>query len=100
MSDNRDNGLHLLGLAMKGKLIAVGRSAVEKNFRRGKLLILAKDLSKKSKEKFMRDARFYRIEFIEKWTMAEIGEAIGRKPVGVVLVLDKGMAQKLKETAT
>ncbi len=98
MSDIDDKALKLIGIAKKGGLVVAGRSAAERRIKRGKLLILATDLSRRTKEKWLRDARFYGLDVIQKWSMAELGDALGRKPVGVVLILDKGIAEKLKET--
>ena len=97
MNEKDREALNLLGLARKGHMLIAGRTAVARNIKRGKLLILASDLSRKTREKWLRDARFYGIEVIEKWDMETIGRAIGKKPVGVLLITDKGMAERLKQ---
>ncbi len=98
MNEHRDKALQLLGLARKGHLLVAGRTAVMRNFHRGKLLILAQDLSRKTKDRWIREARIQGVDYMVRWKMDELGAAIGHKPVGIILILDRGMAEKLKSS--
>ncbi len=89
--------LRTLGLARRAGKLALGRMAAEREIKRGKLLILAKDLSPREKERWRFYSRRYNIRLYEIADKRTLGEALGVRPVGVLLVLDRGFSRKLEE---
>ncbi|RKY99490.1 MAG: hypothetical protein DRQ10_06105 [Candidatus Hydrothermota bacterium] len=92
-----DRALSLIGIARRANAVAIGRTAARRWLKRGKLLILAEDLSERVKNDWRKVAHDFRIDVIERWTMRELGDALGRpKPVGIVLITDPGLAREIK----
>jgi len=75
--------LQNLGLLKKAGKIIVGRKAI-KYKKKIKLIILARDLSYRSKRDIQLFAEKNGIDIIIGPTMSEIGKALGSRPVGIV----------------
>lgn len=84
-----------LGISKKAGLLLEGRTKVLRNLKRGKLLILACDLSQKEKERFKNLSRRFRIPFIEIGTKENFGKILGRSPIGVLLLTSKEIATQI-----
>ncbi|BAT70912.1 hypothetical protein TST_0102 [Thermosulfidibacter takaii ABI70S6] len=80
-----------LGVRFKG--VVVGREAVFKERHRVKLLILAEDLSEGSKEEFFSKLN---ADSYELFTKNFWGEVLNRRSTGIIGVVDRGLAEKLK----
>ena len=76
--------LQNLGLLKKAGKIIVGRKAIKYKKKKIKLIILARDLSYRSKRDIQLFAEKNGIDIIIGPTMSEIGKALGSRPVGIV----------------
>ncbi|HDM89867.1 MAG: ribosomal L7Ae/L30e/S12e/Gadd45 family protein [Candidatus Hydrothermae bacterium] len=88
--------LNLLGLARRAGRLAAGRQAVRRNINRGKLLILAEDLSAREKERWHSEGKKYGFKVLEFSKKDELGRALGMRPVGILLLMDRGFARKME----
>lgn len=80
-----------LRLARKYGGVVLGRTAVDRVIDRVSLIILATDLDEDVVSYFVGKGKPYRILFTkEKW-----GEVFSRRPVGVIGIRDRGVAEKL-----
>ncbi len=86
--------LQFLRLAYRGGKLVLGRTKSLKYMKRGKLLILAKDVSRKSE--LINKARAFGVRIVElNATKEELGRFLGREPLGVILVVDPNVSRKL-----
>jgi len=91
----------LFGLAQRAGKIAIGATAVSREIRRSRdlLLFFATDFSSSTKEKLLAQSE-KRPQIFEIGTMEEWGKFFGRERVGVIAISDKnfaaGILQKLK----
>lgn len=76
--------LQNLGLLKKAGKIVVGRKAIKYKKKKIKLIILARDLSYRSKRDIQIFAEKNGIDIIMGPTMSEMGKALGTRPVGIV----------------
>ncbi len=83
----------LLHFCRKMRRLVMGREAVERELKRGRvyLLLLAKDLSPRSRSRF--DNRG--VPTVEVGTLGEYGKVFSTKPVGVLAVTEEGLARRL-----
>jgi ribosomal protein L7Ae-like RNA K-turn-binding protein len=63
--------------------------------RRGKLLILAEDLSQREKERFKKLAEKFRIPVLEYGEKEKLGKILGRKAVGILLLTNREIANEI-----
>ncbi len=86
--------IEFLRIARKSGKLLPGNTLVEKNIRKGKLLIFASDFSEKEKNRFVRMAERLGIQYVVlPQTKEELGALLGRRPVGVLLITDENMAR-------
>ena len=86
----------LLAISMKAGKLAAGYSAVQDAIEKGRaeLLLYARDLSQGTREKVaMRGAESIRNETL--FTRDDFGSILNRELVGVLAILDKGLADAL-----
>ncbi len=79
-----------LGLKYKG--VVAGREAVFKSRNKIRLLIISEDLSEKS----LKELEKHRLKGVPLFTKEFWGSALNRKPVGIIGVVDPGLANKLE----
>jgi ribosomal protein L7Ae-like RNA K-turn-binding protein len=93
--------LALLGLGLRGRLVVVGVSAVRAELRSGtvRCVVRAADASPRTVEKVMRLAEGLGVPVISGPTAAELGGRLGRPPVMVVGVRDRGLANGILQAA-
>jgi ribosomal protein L7Ae-like RNA K-turn-binding protein len=86
--------LGLLGLGLRGRLVVVGVSGVRAELRGGgiRCVVLASDASPRAVDKVVRLAEGCGIPVVPGPAAAEIGGRLGRPPVMVVGVRDRGLA--------
>jgi ribosomal protein L7Ae-like RNA K-turn-binding protein len=86
--------LGLLGLGLRGRLVVLGVDAVRAELKRGavRCVVLAADASPRAVEKVGRLAEGAGVPLVRGPSAAEIGARLGRPPVMVVGVRDRGMA--------
>ncbi|HAS56250.1 MAG TPA: 50S ribosomal protein L7ae [Firmicutes bacterium] len=89
-----DEVLGLLGLLNKGGKLIFGQSIFFS--RKIKLLLLAKDASKNSKEKAINFAKNSSIDLIELSSKEILGQAIGYEEISLVGIIDSRAAKAMK----
>ncbi len=91
--------LSLMGIAMKARKLEYGYDTVSKSIisKNAKLIIMASDLSQKSKRNIVLLSEKYKVETLDiNITMDEVYKSIGRK-TGIVCINDVGFAEKILE---
>ena len=72
----------------------MGNTRVQKNIKKGKLLVFASDFSPKERDRFIRMAERLGIPYvILDATKEELGSILSRRPVGVLLITDENLAK-------
>ncbi len=94
----QNNYLGLLGIARRGGMVEIGDESVRAALltKKGRLVLVASDASERSKNTFFgiaETASVFCIEVAE--TMAELGNALGKRPCAAVCVCDMGIAAAL-----
>ncbi|MDO5516203.1 MAG: ribosomal L7Ae/L30e/S12e/Gadd45 family protein [Clostridium sp.] len=90
---------NFLSIAKKSKNLLEGYSKCDdyRNNTKIYLFIMSKDLSDKSKSKFKKHCETNNIPYIEDFSKEDLGNALGRKEVMLLGILDDGIAKKLLE---
>jgi ribosomal protein L7Ae-like RNA K-turn-binding protein len=93
--------LGLLGLGLRGRLVVVGVDAVRKELQGGtvRCVVLAADASPRAVEKVVKLAAGRRVPLVGGPDAAAIGARLGRPPVMVVGVRDRGLAEGILRAA-
>jgi len=94
--------LRFIGLAMRAGKVVSGYDAsmAELKAGRGELIIISKDISTNTLDSLMNLAERYEGEFPGAFSfasMSELGTAIGRPDRAILVITDKGFADKLTE---
>ena len=94
--------LGLLGLGLKGRLVVVGVDPVRAELQSGTIrcVVLASDASPRAVEKVVRLAEGRGVPVVPGPAAAEIGGRLGRPPVMVVGVRDRGLADGILRAAS
>lgn len=89
--------LGLIGLAARARRVAFGADSVESEIikRKVKVLIISKEASNRTKEKFLKLKDEYNVEAIEFGKIDELSKAIGKSNKAVIGVLDLSMAKEI-----
>jgi ribosomal protein L7Ae-like RNA K-turn-binding protein len=93
-----NNGfLQFLGLTKRSGKILEGYNKCEDSINIGKikLLIISKDCSQNTKEKFIGYSKNNNIDLIECYNGEMLGKALGREEVNIIGILDSNMSKKL-----
>lgn len=88
---------NFLSIAKKSKNLLEGYSKCD-DYRNNTdiyLFIMSNDLSDKSKSKFKKHCENKNIPYIEDFSKEDLGNALGRKEVMLLGILDEGIAKKL-----
>lgn len=82
--------LGMIGLAKRAGKITSGEFLCEKAVKDGqsRLIIIASDISENAKKQILNACNYYRVEYIEYSSSAELGKAIGADSRMVVSVND------------
>jgi ribosomal protein L7Ae-like RNA K-turn-binding protein len=93
--------LGLLGLGLRGRLVVLGVDAVRKELQSGALrcVVLAADASPRALEKVVKLAAGRGVPLVAGPDATAIGERLGRPPVMVVGVRDRGLAEGILRAA-
>jgi len=93
--------LGLLGLGLRGRLVVLGVDAVRKELQNGALrcVVLAADASPRAVEKVVKLAAGRGVPLVPGPDATAIGERLGRPPVMVVGVRDRGLAEGILRAA-
>jgi ribosomal protein L7Ae-like RNA K-turn-binding protein len=91
--------LGLLGLGVRGRLAVVGVQQVRDAALRGKLIfaVVAPDASRNSLEKVVPLLKAKRIRYVEGPSAARLGAAVGRDTTAAVGILDRNLANGVRE---
>lgn len=94
--------LRFIGLAMRAGKVVSGydASAAELMAGRGHLIVISKDISVNTLDSLMSLAERYEGEFPGAYSFAtkcELGSAIGKPDRAILVITDKGMADKLSD---
>jgi ribosomal protein L7Ae-like RNA K-turn-binding protein len=94
--------LGLLGLGLRGRLVVVGVSGVRAELRGGgiRCVVVAADASPRAVDKVVRLAEGCGVPVVPGPAAAEIGGRLGRPPVMVVGVRDRGLADGILRAAS
>lgn len=87
----------MIGLAMKAGKIAFGADMCEEKIKNkaAYLVILAEDLSDKTKDKFIKLANLYNINIVIFGEIDLLSNSIGKSNKGIFTVLDQGFSNKI-----
>jgi ribosomal protein L7Ae-like RNA K-turn-binding protein len=93
--------LGLLGIALKGRNIVLGREAVRLAVRRERvrLLVLAADAGSALEKEMRRLGEGTGLEVVRGPGRAELGGALGRSEISVAGITDDGLADAVKKAA-
>ncbi len=89
-----DDFLKLLGLVYRAKKLVLGEEVL-KQINKVKLLIMANDISDKSKERLEKKAHYYNIEIIDNYSSKQLSSCLGKSIVKSIGVIDDGFKQGL-----
>ncbi|WP_051623653.1 50S ribosomal protein L7ae-like protein [Clostridium hydrogeniformans] len=95
----RNKFYNFLGLTKRAGNLLEGYNKCEEYIRRKRpcLIILAKEISNNSRDKFLRYCTEKNVPVIENLPKEELGNALGREELKVLCVTDSNMATKLLE---
>ena len=93
------NVLGLIGLAMKAGKICFGADSVEENLVKQKvrLLILSKDSSERTKNKFIKLCEKYNVPVILDGNIEELSKSIGKANKAIIGVKDINFAESIQK---
>ncbi|MGL5615714.1 MAG: ribosomal L7Ae/L30e/S12e/Gadd45 family protein [Sarcina sp.] len=93
----RDKFLSFLGLAKRAGNTVDGYNKCEEIIGKKKihLILFSKDLSDRSKEKFLKLCIEHKIPYIDGFSKEELGYSIGKTEINIVGIMDLNMAKKL-----
>jgi ribosomal protein L7Ae-like RNA K-turn-binding protein len=88
-----------IGLAQKAGKLKSGEGACEKAIAKGegKLVVISEDASANTIKKFSNKAKYYNVEYCIKGPRGDLSCAIGKTNRPVVVITDRGLAEKIKE---
>ncbi len=93
---SKDKILNLLGLAYRAHKTVLGEQVL-KRIGNVKLLILASDISEKSRERYLKKCHYYRIDSMEDFSSVELSQALGKENVKVIGIIDEGFKKTILE---
>jgi ribosomal protein L7Ae-like RNA K-turn-binding protein len=93
----KDNFLQFLSITKKSGYLIEGYNKCIETFKKSKvyLLILSKNCSDNTKDKFIGYCNKLNIPYIEFYGSEELGDAVGRPEINVLCITDKNMSEKL-----
>ena len=89
-----DNRLNTLGLAYRSKKVILGHDILDA-MNRVKLVLIASDISDKSKERVVKKCTYYNVGFIEEFNSEELSKALGKSNIKVIGITDEGFKKLL-----
>lgn len=89
-----NKALSLLGLIYRARKMLFGEEVLN-NIKDVKLLILASDISDKSKERYLKKCTYYNIAYLNCFTAEQLAKAVGKKIVKVIGITDSGFKESL-----
>lgn len=94
-----NNILGLIGLAMKAGKVAFGADSVEESIekRKVKLIIVSKDSSERTKNKFIKLCERYNLPIIVDGNIDELSKAIGKNNKAIIGIKDINFANSIQK---
>ena len=94
-----NNMLGLIGLAMKAGKVCFGADSVEENIvkRKVKLLIISKDSSERTKNKFVNICEKYNVPVIVDGDIDTLSKTIGKSNKTVIGIKDVNFAESIQK---
>ena len=91
--------LRLVGLGIRGRGAVVGVEQVREGAKKDKVAvaIVAMDASRHSLDKIVPLLKARRVRFVEVFSAAELGGAVGRETTAVVGIVDRQLAKGIRE---
>lgn len=89
-----DKRLSTIGLAYKAQKIVLGEEVLNQ-INKVKLLIIASNISIKSRERFLKKCDFYNIDYIDSFSCEELSKALGKKTIKVIGITDDGFKKSI-----
>lgn len=91
--------LGMLGLASRARKLTFGADATENEIKKHKiyLIIVAKDASERTKEKFTKMAQNYNVPIIVCETIDNLSKAIGKQNKAILGIQDINIATKIEK---
>ena len=91
-----DSALRLLGLIYRAKKMILGEEVLER-FSEVKLLVIASDISDKSRERYLKKCHFYNIDYVDRYTGEQLSSCLGRKNIKTIGIIDEGFTKSFLE---
>ena len=88
------DALKTLGLAYRARKTVLGEEVLNR-IGKVKLLLIASDISEKSRERYEKKCYYYGIDHIDDYSSNELSEALGKNNVKVIGILDEGFKDAL-----
>ena len=89
-----DDFLKLLGLVYKAKKLVLGEEVLNQ-INKVKLLIIASDISLKSRQRIEKKAYHYNLEIIDNYSSEQLSSSLGKRIVKVIGIIDQGFTKTL-----
>lgn len=92
--------MKFLGLVKRSGNLIAGYNKCEEAIGKKKieLFIFSSSISDRSKEKFLKVCKEYKIPYVEGLSKEELGYSIGISEINIIGIIDKNMADKLLST--
>lgn len=90
--------LSLIGLCQRARLLVSGEEmSLDKiKSNQAKLVFLAKDAAQNTSKRVLDKSKFYGVDVIQSFSSDELSNAIGKSNRKVIVIKDKGFAEKMK----
>ena len=87
----------LIGLSMKAGMLAFGADMCEEKIKNkiASLIIVAEDVSDKTRDKFINLANLYNINIVTFGEIDKLSKSIGKINKGIYAILDDGFGNKI-----
>ena len=87
----------LIGISTKAGKVAFGTEAVEEtiNRKKAKLVIIASDMSKTSKENILNKCKKHGVPIAEYGNIQELSKAIGKQNKAIICIKDKNLSEEI-----
>jgi ribosomal protein L7Ae-like RNA K-turn-binding protein len=91
----------MLGLAKRAGALITGNDAAMAAIRSGKarLVIVARDTGGNAMKKYHDKCRYYQVPLLELFDKQRLGQAVGKAHGAIIVVTDKGFAEKFSQLA-
>ena len=98
MNEMDQRYLNVVGLAYRARKCSTGEETIIQDIQkeRAKLILIANDISSKTKKKLTDKCKSYHIPYIEVDDRVTLARAIGKSERVAIAILDEGFARKIQ----